>query len=70
MSLPSRLIDSIIEMPGEFADIATQGPIEGVLVLIGALLVIAPTAYFGYLSVGAVLSPLLPESFGAEHPEN
>jgi len=70
MSFPSRLIESIVDMPGEFADVAAQGPIEGLLVLIGAILVIAPTAYFGYLSTGAILSVFLPESFGAEHPEN
>lgn len=70
MSLPSRLLESIVDMPGEFADVAAQGPIEGLLVLFGALFVIAPTAYFGYLSTGAVLSLLIPESFGAEHPEN
>ena len=70
MSLPSQLLDSIIEMPGKFADVATQGPAEGLLVLFGALFVGAPLAYFGYLSVGAVLSLLVPESFGAEHPKN
>ena len=70
MSLPSRLIDSIIDMPGEFADVAAQGPVEGLLVLFGAIFVIAPTAYFGYLSVGAIVSLFLPESFGAEHPKN
>jgi hypothetical protein len=70
MSLPSRLIDSIIDMPGEFAEVAAQGPAEGLLVLFGAIFVIAPTAYFGYLVTGALLSPLLPESFGAEHPRD
>ncbi|MXR52007.1 hypothetical protein GRX03_10400 [Halovenus sp. WSH3] len=70
MSLPSRLLESIIDMPGEFADVAAQGPAEALLVLFGAIFVIAPTAYFGYLATGAILSLFLPESFGAEHPEN
>lgn len=69
MSIPSRFIESLIEMPAKFAEVATQGPIEGLLVLFGALFVGAPLLYFGYLSTGALLSPLLPESFGAEHPE-
>ena len=68
MSLLSDLIDSIIDMPGEFADVAAQGPVEGLLVLFGALFVIAPTAYFGYLVTGAVVDLLIPESFGETHP--
>jgi hypothetical protein len=69
MSIPSRFVDSVIEMPGKFAEVAAQGPAEGLLVLFGALFVAAPLVYFSYLSVGAVLSPLLPESFGAEYPK-
>ena len=69
MSIPSRFIESLIEMPAKFAEVATQGPIEGLLVLFGALFVGAPLLYFGYLSTGALIAPLLPESFGAEHPE-
>lgn len=69
MSIASQFVDSAIEMPGRFAEVAAQGPVEGLLVLFGALFVGAPLAYFGYLSTGAILSPFLPESFGAEHPE-
>lgn len=68
MSTLSELVDSIIQMPAEFADVALQGPIEATLVLIGALLVGLPTAFFGYLVAGAAVDTVLPESFGAEHP--
>jgi len=68
MSLLTDLVDSIVEMPGEFADVAAQGPAEAVLVLFGALLVIAPSAYFGYLLTGALVELLIPESFGETHP--
>lgn len=68
MSIHTRLIDSIIDMPGEFADVATQGPIEGFLVLMGALLVGVSTTYFGVLVFGALVELVTPESFGAEHP--
>lgn len=69
MSIASQFVQSLIEMPGKFAEVAMQGPIEGLLVLFGALFVGAPLLYFGYLSTGAILAPFLPESFGAEHPE-
>ena len=68
MSLLSDLIQSIIDMPGEFADIALQGPVEALLVLTGAVLVGAPLALFTYLLVGAAVELVLPESFGASYP--
>lgn len=68
MSLLSDLIDSIVEMPGEFADVAAQGPVEGVLVLFGALFVTLPVLYFAYLVVGVLVELITPESFGETHP--
>jgi hypothetical protein len=68
MSFVTDLIESIIDMPGEFAGVAAQGPIEGLLVLFGALFVTAPLAVFGYLAAGAVIDLLLPDSSEARHP--
>jgi hypothetical protein len=68
MSVISELIDSIIAMPGEFADVATQGPVEGLLVLIGALFVIVPSVALGYLTLGVVVDLLLPDSSEISHP--
>lgn len=68
MSTLSDLIDSIATAPGEFADVATQGPIEALLVLFGAIFVGAPVIFFGVLVLGAAVDLVTPESFGAEHP--
>jgi hypothetical protein len=68
MSVLSRLVESIVDMPGEFAEVATQGPIEGLLVLSGAILVGAPLVFFSLLVLGALVDLVTPESFGATHP--
>jgi len=68
MSLLSDLIRSIVDMPGEFADVATQGPIEGALVLMGALLVFVPSLVLGYLTLGAAIDLLFPDSSRVSHP--
>jgi hypothetical protein len=68
MSVLTRLVESIVDMPGEFADVAAQGPIEALLVLSGAILVGLPVAFFGVLLLGALADLVTPESFGAEHP--
>lgn len=68
MSILSRFIDSLIQTPGEFADVAAQGPAEAILVLMGAILVGAPLIFFVVLVLGAAVELVMPESFGAEHP--
>ncbi|MFC6975330.1 hypothetical protein ACFQL1_12810 [Halomicroarcula sp. GCM10025709] len=55
-SLPTQLVQSIIDMPGKFIDIALADPISAILILIGATLVGLSSAVFGYLSLGAFLS--------------
>lgn len=68
MSTLSRLIDSVIQAPGEFVDVATQGPAEGLLVLFGALFIGLPLGFFAILVLGALVDLVTPESFGATHP--
>ena len=68
MSFVTDLIDSIIDMPGEFADVAAQGPVEATLVLFGALFVTAPLAVLAYFTAGAVIDLLLPDSSAVRHP--
>ncbi|MEF8821460.1 MAG: hypothetical protein V5A52_04220 [Halovenus sp.] len=68
MSVLSELIQSIIDMPGEFADVALQGPVEAILVLSGAILVGLPLVLFTYLLLGAAVDLVTPESFGASYP--
>jgi hypothetical protein len=55
-SLPTQLVQSIIDMPGRFIDIALADPISAILILIGATFVGLSSAVFGYLSLGAFLS--------------
>lgn len=68
MSLLTDLIESILEAPGEFIDVALQGPVEGFLVLMGALLVGGPLIFSTFLLLGVVVDLITPESFGATHP--
>ena len=56
------LIDSVVEMPGEFADVATHDPLNPVLMLFGVLFVAAPVLAMGYLSLGALFSLFAVES--------
>lgn len=55
-SLPMQFVQSILDMPGKFIDIALADPISAVLILIGAVLVGAASAVFGYLTLGAAAS--------------
>lgn len=64
----SELIQSVIDMPDKFADVATQGPIEGFLVAMGGLLVALPLALFGILVLGAIVDLILPDSISAKYP--
>jgi len=68
MSILSDLAESIIDAPGEFIDVASQGPIETVLVVMGALLVALPLAFFGLLVLGAAIELVIPDSVRETHP--
>jgi hypothetical protein len=68
MSLVSEFVQSLVDAPGEFADVAAQGPIEAFLVLMGALLVGAPLIVFGLLVAGVAADLVIPDSVGESHP--
>lgn len=68
MSLVSEFIQSLLDAPGKFADVAAQGPIEAFLVLMGALLVGAPLVFFGLLVGGAAADLVIPDSVRESHP--
>lgn len=70
MSFVSDLVDSILDAPDQFIDVATQGPIEGFLVLMGALLVGLPLVVFGVLVLGAVVELVVPDSIRETHPKS
>lgn len=68
MSLVSEFVQSLVDAPGKFADVAAQGPVEAFLVLMGALLVGAPLALFGLLVAGAAAELVIPDSVRESHP--
>lgn len=57
----SQLVDSIVEMPDLFADVAAVDPLSALLLVVGALLVGVSVGVFGVLSLGAVLNLVSPE---------
>ncbi|MFC6756419.1 MULTISPECIES: hypothetical protein [Haloarcula] len=67
-SLPMQFVQSVLDMPGKFIDIALFDPLSAVLILIGALLVGAASAVFGYLSLGAAASLVVRPGSGRSPP--
>lgn len=67
-SLLMQLLQSIIDMPGKFIDIALYDPLSAVLILLGAVLVGAASAVFGYLTLGAVASLVVRPGSGPSQP--
>ena len=67
-SLLTELVRSIIDMPGQFIEIALFDPLSAILILIGALFVGAASAVFGYLSLGAAVSLVMRPGSGQSPP--
>jgi len=67
-SLPTQLLQSILDMPGKFIDIALFDPLSAVLILIGAVLVGAASVVFGYLTLGAAASLVVRPGSGPSPP--
>ena len=55
----SGLLESIVELPMRFAEIAAQSPEQAALMAIGALITAGASVVFGALSAGAVGSVLV-----------
>ncbi|WP_436928464.1 hypothetical protein [Halosimplex halobium] len=51
-----ELVNSAVEMPGKFAEVAAHDPLNYVLIAFGALFVLGASAVFGVLSLGAFFS--------------
>ncbi|MDQ2073611.1 hypothetical protein ACODNH_09160 [Haloarcula sp. NS06] len=54
--LLSELLQSIIDMPGWFLDVALNDPLAALMLAVGAVITTVSVVFFGYLSLGAVLS--------------
>lgn len=52
-------IDSIIQLPGEFVNVAAQSPEQAVLLAIGALITGFSAVAFGLLATGGIVDALV-----------
>lgn len=66
--LLTQLIQSIVEMPARFADVALADPLSAILILFGTLFVGAASVVFGYLTLGAALSLVMRPGSGGRSP--
>ncbi|MFB6202581.1 MAG: hypothetical protein ABEI98_11310 [Halorhabdus sp.] len=66
-SFLTDLIESVLELPGKFLDVATHDPISAVLLGFGALFVGLAVAAGGVLTLRAVVESLSPFRPAREH---
>jgi hypothetical protein len=59
-----NIVQNLIDMVTLFGDVVSNGPIEAVLVLLGALFVGVSSLVMAYLTAGAVVDFLIPENVG------
>lgn len=52
----TELLDSAIEMPFKFAEVAMHDPLSAILIAFGALFVGLAVGAFGYLTVGGIVA--------------
>ena len=60
MSVLTRLVQSVLEFPGMIAEVATQGPVQAILVLFGALFIGLAVVVLGWLALGALVDVITP----------
>lgn len=68
MSILVDLLESIAQIPAEFAPVATHDPVAATMLVIGGLLIGFTMVVFGLLTLGAVLDLILPGSKGETYP--
>ena len=65
----AELLRSILELPGEFLEVATHDPLAAVLIAIGAVLVGGPMLVGGIYVAGAFLELVSSGPRGEQHPQ-
>ncbi len=60
MSIVSQLFESIAQMPGKFATIASHDPLAAVMLFVGSVLMALAMGVFGLLTLGALADFLTP----------
>ena len=58
------IVSQLTELGSLFSGIATGDPISTVLVVLGAVLMVGSIAVFGYLTIGAAASLVIPDRVG------
>lgn len=58
------IVSQLTELGSLFSGIATGDPISTVLVILGALLMVGSLGVFGYLTLGAAASLVIPDRVG------
>jgi hypothetical protein len=61
-----QLVQSLLEFPGMIAQVAAQGPIQAVLVLLGGLLIGLPVLLLGVFAVLWLATSLNPSRLPTE----
>jgi hypothetical protein len=59
-----ELFQSILDMPGKFADVAMSDPLGAVMLAVGSILVLLSVGYFTLLTLGSILDLFTPEVGG------
>jgi hypothetical protein len=64
-----QLLGDVAELTGLVIDVALNGPIPFVLVVMAVVLWVISFGLFGYLTVGAILSGIIPGNIGRTPPQ-
>ena len=64
----AEFVESVTEMPGLFADVASVDPIAALLLAVGSLLVGLSMGVFGVLVLGAAVEFVTPDRTAKSHP--
>lgn len=69
MSFITDLGTSIVDLVGQFTQVATTSPVMGILLTVGALLTGLAAVAFGYLAVAGVIAALVPDTSAGRPPQ-
>ena len=64
----AELVESMLEAPGQFVDIATHDPISALLVAVGGLIITVSVGFFAILVAGALVELVIPDSSEKSYP--
>lgn len=65
----ASIIQNVADLIGYFTDVALSNPLSALLLLFGFLFVAGASAVFGYLTAGAIVDFIVPESPGRRPPQ-